>query len=514
MTASSDEKFGTFNNSKRHFLGGLAGAAATSVLPVWRRAEAATMYDIIVVGAGTAGMPTAIFAAERGAKVLVIDKAPITGGTLDRSTGQIAGSGTVFQKAKGIVDSADAHYADNMRINNGTADPVLTRMFVDHAGDTINWLAANGYTVRDGHPVLGGGHEDFTTPRYQWGMEGGKTIYKVMEPLFTAAVKKGNVTLALSTGAVDLIQDGKGAVVGVTCEDDAGRKQDFMGRNVVITAGGCGANPRMFQDLHGTALTTQIAYPYNVGQSILLGLSAGGYVRGGDLYNPLFGTVLADDNFPSEQASGFMSNPERRPPWEIYVNSHGERFMREDDPSVDRREHALARQPGMRMWVVFDQEMLSKAPTSFMPRWKKEKFMDAFGSHPMFAKADSLHALGVKAGVDPQGLAASVASFNAAIASGTTDPKGRAHRPVPLAKGPFYAVRMTGWTVITFAGLAVDGTLRVIRSDGSPIPNLFAAGEAIGGGATSGNAYTNGAMVTPALTFGRLLGQKMLRWKA
>ena len=73
---------------------------------------------------------------------------------------------------------------------------------------------------------------------------------------------------------------------------------------------------------------------------------------------------------------------------------------------------------------------------------------------------------------------------------------------------------MTGWTVITFAGLAVDGTLRVIRSDGSPIPNLFAAGEAIGGGATSGNAYTNGAMVTPALTFGRLLGQKMLKWKA
>ena len=513
MSDSNTHQASGFIISKRNLITGIAGAAAASVLPTWRKADAATTYDIIVIGAGTAGMPTAIFAAERGAKVLVIDKAPITGGTLDRSTGQISGSGTVFQKAKGIVDNPDAHYADNMRINNGTSDPVLTRLFVDNAGETINWLATNGYTVRDGHPVAGGGHESFTTPRYQWGMEGGKTIYKTMEPLFTAAVKKGNVTLALNTAAVDLIQDAKGAVLGVTCEDDAGQKQDFMGRNIVITAGGCGANPRMFQDLHGTALTTQIAYPYNVGQGILLGLGAGGYVRGGDLYNPLFGTLLSDDNFPAEQNAPFTSDPERRKPWEIYVNSRGERFIREDEPSVDRREHALSRQPGMRMWVIADQEMIEKAPM-FLGRWNKEQFIEAFGTHPMFAKAETIEALGVKAGVDPHGLSLTVAAYNAAIASGTMDPKGRVHRPVQLAKGPFYAVRLTGWTVITFAGIAVDGALRVIRSDGTPIPNLYAAGEAIGAGATSGNAYTNGAMVTPALTFGRLLGQKMLKWKA
>jgi len=497
---------------KRKLLQGLVGAAALSVLPSWRKAEAATTYDIIVIGAGTAGMPTAIFAAQRGAKVLVIDKAPVTGGTLDRSTGQIAASGTVFQKAKGIVDSADAHYDDNMRINNYTADPVLTRLFVDNAGDTLNWLAANGFTVRDGHPVLGGGHEPFTTARYQWGEEGGKSIYKVMEPLFTAAVQKGNITLTLNTAAVDLIQDAKGAVLGVTCEDDAGVKQDFMGRNVVITAGGCASNPRMFAELHNTPLTTQIAYPYSQGQGILLGLGAGGTVRGGQHYTPLFGTLLADDNFPSEPQGSFRNDPERRPPWELYVNSHGRRFMREDEPSVDRREHALGRQPGMRMWVVADQEMIDKAPP-FMS-WKTDKFMEAFDSHPMFAKADTLEALGVKAGVDPRGLSETATAYNAALASGSTDPWGRKHRPLPLSKGPFYAVRFTGWTVISFAGLAIDGALRVTRADGTPIPNLYAAGEVIGGGATSGNAYTNGAMVTPSLTFGRLLGQKMLKVKA
>jgi fumarate reductase flavoprotein subunit len=317
----------------------------------------------------------------------------------------------------------------------------------------------------------------------------------------------------LNTGAVDLIQDAKGAVLGVTCEDDAGKKQDFMGRNVVITAGGCGANPRMYYDLHNTALTTQIMYPYNVGQSILLGLGAGGYVRGGEKYDPLFGTMLSDDNFPAEQTVPFLSDPERRPPWEIYVNAHGRRFVREDDSSVDRREKALAKQPGHRLWVISDQEMIDKAPL-YVGRWKKDQFLEGFGSHPMMTKADTLEELGVKAGVDPRGLMQTAATYNNAITSGAMDPLGRVHRPAQLAKGPFYAVRMTGWTVITFAGLAVDGQLRVIRADGTPVPNLYAAGEAIGGGATSGNAYTNGAMVTPALTFGRLLGQKMLKLKA
>ena len=83
-----------------------------------------------------------------------------------------------------------------------------------------------------------------------------------------------------------------------------------------------------------------------------------------------------------------------------------------------------------------------------------------------------------------------------------------------IDKGPFYAVRLQSWTVITFAGLAVDGRLRVTRkADGQPVPNLYAVGEIIGAGATSGGAYTNGMMVTPALTFGRLLGTQILPLK-
>jgi predicted oxidoreductase len=165
------------------------------------------------------------------------------------------------------------------------------------------------------------------------------------------------------------------------------------------------------------------------------------------------------------------------------------------------------------MWVIADQHMIDRAPP-LMPRKKPEEFMAEFNAHPMFHRAATLEELAVKAGINPAGLMASVNAYNGALSEGATDPLGRLHRPAPLEKGPFYAIALTGWTVVSFAGLAIDGRLRVVRLDGTPIPNLYAAGEVIGAAATSGWAYTNGALVTPALTFGRLLGQKMLKFSA
>jgi fumarate reductase flavoprotein subunit len=188
--------------------------------------------------------------------------------------------------------------------------------------------------------------------------------------------------------------------------------------------------------------------------------------------------------------------------------------MREDHPSVDYREQALTRQPGQRMWVLADQEMMVKAPP-LVSGWTKDKIMKTFdGGHPMFAKADNLDILAAKAGINPVGLAASVATYNRTIAEGATDQFGRQHRPVQVSKQPFYAVRVTAFSLLSFAGLAVDGKLRVVRSDGTPVTNLYAAGEVIGAGATSGSSFCSGSMVTPAITFGRLLGQRMLNFSA
>jgi len=499
--------------SRRIFVGGSAGLVG-SVLPTWRRAEAATdTYDLIVVGGGTAGMPAAIFAADRGAKVLVIEKSPVIGGTLDRSMGQMSAAGTVFQKEKGIVDTPDEHYADNMRINANTSDPMVTRMFVDNAGESINWLAANGFKVLDNHPVTGAGHEYFLKPRYQWGKDGGRTILATMKPLFDKHEQAGKIKLMLNTGAVDLVVDKTGAVVGVTAEDTSGKLTDYMGKNVLLASGGCASNPRMYADLHKTQLTAAIAYPFSQGMGFTLGQSVGGWLRGGEHYIGSMASLLADDNYPTTVAGSFEHHPEIRAPWEIYVNALGQRFMKEDHPSIDYRERGVLHQPGERMWVLGTQESIEKAPLWF-PRWTKEKFMESFDGHPMFTKAESLNALAVKAGIDAANLAGTVKAYNTAIAEGLPDAFGRQSRPIQLSKGPFFAVRLTSTQVKSFAGLAIDGKLRVIRRDGSPIPNLFAAGEVIGGGVTGGRAYTNGSMVTPALTFGRLVGQRMMKFNA
>ena len=99
--------------------------------------------------------------------------------------------------------------------------------------------------------------------------------------------------------------------------------------------------------------------------------------------------------------------------------------------------------------------------------------------------------------------------YNRAQAGGR-DSLGREHLPLPIAKPPFYAIRMQGYYLLDTAGLAVDPRLRVIMRDRTPIPNLYAAGELIGMAALQGRSYCGGMSVTPALAFGRLLGESIL----
>ncbi len=509
MDSQADEKSSSSWRASRRKV--LVGAAFASVAPLWRRAESATTkYDIVVVGGGAAGMMLAIFAAARNARILVIEKSPVAGGTLPMSGGQIAAAGTVFQQAIGVADTPDLHYLDNMRISHGVADPALTRLFVDNAGAMTNWLAAKGYKLRANQPTAETGHEAFSLPRYHGSLESGKGIFKIIGPIFDALVAEGKVTLRLDTAAVDLLQDRDGAVLGVLTEDGKGERQEAFGRNIVLTSGGCAGNPAMFQDLHNVPLYAQWGYAYCQGMGITLGEAAGGFLWGHGKYLPQFGTILASDNIPSPSVGGLALNPSARPPWEIYANAEGKRFVREDEPNNALREVALREQTANRFWVIFDQTAMDGAPP-LMPGWPDEKYRGAFNTQPMFASGLSLRELAVRSGIEPANLADSIAAYNTAIASGAPDPWGRVSRPAQIAKPPFYAIRMQGWTPVSTVGLAVDGNLRVMTKTGAPIPNLYAAGEVIGAGATCGDAFVGGAILTPALTFGRLLGERMLR---
>lgn len=496
---------------RRSLLKGAGAATLLTALP-WslRQAFAEEPFDLIVIGGGTAGIPAAIFAADRGGQVVIIEKAPKVGGTLYLSGGMIAAANTVFQKAKGIEDSPDAHYEDIMRINNHTSDPVLTRLWADHGGPTINWLAENGFTIGDGQPVTGTMYDPYLIPRYQWGPANGVSIFNVMEPLLTQRVKDGRVTVLTGAGAVDLIRDGRGAVTGVVTEDSDGKRSDIRGRNVVISSGGCAANPTMFENLHGVPLYSRVAYPFSQGAGLSLGLGAGGYLRGAENYVSYFGSIAADNQIPSTLVASMSIDPKTRAAWEVFVNARGERFVQEDHPSVNSRDRTMDLQPGHRFWAIFDQQILDQAPP-LIPAWSREKFLEAFNKHPMFTRAASLGELGVVTGIDPAGVEKSIHDYNLAIEKRKPDAFNRSQRPLPVSSPPFYAIRSQAWTLKSYAGLAVNQDLQVITKEGEPVGNLYAAGEVLGA-ATSGRSHTSGGSVTPALTFGRLLGQKIIRF--
>ncbi len=490
-----------------------AGAAVLlSTLP-WslRYAWGQQTFELIVIGGGTAGLPAAISAAERGARVLVIEKASLLGGTLYMSHGEMAAANTVFQSARGIEDSADAFYDDVMRINQGTSDPVLTRLWADHGGEAINWLAKNGFQIASDLPVKGKSFDFYTTPRYLWGPQQGVSILNVIEPLLAAHVEAGRITIITGAAVVDLVRDQNGAVTGVVTQDDDGIRSDFRALNVIIASGGCASNPAVFEATHGVPLYGQFANPFSQGDGLYLGLGAGGYLRGAENYISVFGSIASDDRIPSPLLASMVTAPEVRSPWEIYVNAYGHRFVQEDHPSLAHRARALDIQPGHRFWVIFDQSILEQAPP-LIANWPRDRFLESFNQHPMFARAATLSELGVVTGVQPANLKQSVAEFNGSLRKQQPDPHNRLYRPLPIIRPPFYAVRSQGWTLKSFAGLAVNKDLQMITSEGDPIANLYAAGEVLGGGSTGGKAYTNGSNVTPAVTFGRLLGSRILEF--
>lgn len=464
--------------------------------------------DLLIVGAGTAGLPSAIEAARQGLRVTVVEQADQVGGTLWRSWAQLSAAGTALQRSRGIDDTPDLHFDDVMRISKNTADPALVRLAVDHAPETVDWLMSAGFEMDPAAPAILYFHEPYRLPRTYWGVRGGLSVLEVLIPRFERACADGSVTLMPNTTVTALRADGANRVAGVTVFGPDGIRADLDADAVLLTSGGYSGNAELFPQLTRGAPLVGPGAPTSTGTGMLAALDLGARIRGDDLFLPTYGGVLLPDS-PSRTVpldDYPQLTPQSRQPWEIHVNERGERFAAEDSDSVDVRENALLAQPGLRFWVVYDDAVRQKAPALF-PTWADEDLAEAFATHPSFATADTLGELAERAGIDPAGLRRSVEEYNAAVESGV-DSLGRGHLPLPIEKAPFYAVRNHGSTLKSPAGLVVDDGLRVLGGAG-PVENLYAAGEVLGGSALSGRSFVSGMSVTPALSFGRLLGRRI-----
>lgn len=464
--------------------------------------------DLLIVGAGTAGLPAAIETARAGLRVTVVEQAEQVGGTLWRSWAQLSAGGTALQRTRGIDDNPDLHFADVMRISKNSADPTLVRLAVDHAPATVDWLMSAGFDMDPAAPAILYFHEPYTLPRTYWGRRGGMSVLEVLVPRFERACEAGAVTVLLNTTMTALRADGAGRVAGVTVFGKDGVRADLDAAHVLLTSGGYAGNAELFPTLTGGAPLVGPGAPTSTGTGLMAALDLGASTRGGELFLPTYGGVLLPDS-PSRTVpldDYPQLTPQSRQPWEIHVNARGERFVAEDADSVDVRENALLDQPDLTFWVVYDDVVRQKAP-ALLPTWGEADLFESFAAHPSFTTADTLEELAKKAGLDAAGLARTVEEYNAAVESGQ-DPLGRRHLPMPIERAPFYAVRNHGTTLKSPAGLVVDEHLRVVGAAG-PIENLYAAGEVLGGSTLSGKSFVSGMSVTPALSFGRLLGRRI-----
>ena len=146
-----------------------------------------------------------------------------------------------------------------------------------------------------------------------------------------------------------------------------------------------------------------------------------------------------------------------------------------------------------------------------IPHWSSDGILSEAQKSKMFVWAMELDSLAFKAGLNPLKLNNMVEIYNAHLTSKLEDPFGRKFRPAAIRKQRFYPIQMQGWTLVSFAGLAMSERLEVIDIADHGVPNLSALGEVIGAGATSGKSYVNGMLVTPAITFGRVLGSSLFQ---
>jgi len=477
-------------------------------------------YDVIVVGAGTAGIPCAAAVAARGGRVLLVEQNEDVGGTLHLSAGQMSAAGTQLQRDRGIEDDPSLHFSDAMRISKNTADPELVNLAVNLAPDVIDWLMVEGFAMHPDCPQIFYGHEAYTVARTYWGVNGGISILEVLRRVLTRQLRRGKLELRINTSMVGLVQEARySPVTGIKVRGADGQEETVTAKNIVLTTGGYAGNPRLFSRLTEGHQLFSAGMPTSTGTGILLGSAAGGTIRNGDKFLPSFAGISIDGQPRRVDFYRMPSlTPQVRPPWEIFVNLHGRRFVAEDHPSVDERENRLLEQPEMSFWIVFDDNIFKNAPPLLDAGggiagadWTPEAVAEAFASHPSFKTADTLEGLADACGMRANALAKTVADYNKAVTAGK-DTFGRSHFPAKIEKGPFRAIKAHGTVLKTPAGLTVNTKLQVLNRNGEVVPNLYAAGEALGGGTLSGRSFVGGMSVTPSLAFGRYLGSNLLTW--
>jgi len=472
-------------------------------------------YDILIVGAGTAGMSCAITAAQRGLKVGVVEKSDHVGGAMHWSGGHMSAGGTRLQKEKGIDDSVEKHLADIYRINDKSGDLDLVEMAVNEAPKTIEWLDELGMEWAPECPRIIYGHVAYDTARTIYGSEKAMSIYKVLLPQWTEQVAEGNIECHFENTFIGLDKSDD-RFDTVVCNTDTGQR-DYKGKNIVITSGGYGSNPAYFQQKHKDIPLVSSCYPTATADGHVILEKEGGQFRFGEFHLPSLGGMEEEEGsgrVDFNKAWAMVLTSIYRQPRDIYVNAHGKRFIKEDEISPEKRELASMQQPNWCFWIIFDEKALNSLDENgnhnpIVIGWTVEEMKAEAAKENAFCMADSIEALANKTGLPKGNLLDTISSYNQMIETKSDPEFGRTYLEDPIKTAPFYALKVHASVLVTFGGIKVNRELQVLDADNKPMPGMYAAGEILGLGATSGSSFCSGMAITPALGFGRILGRNL-----
>ncbi|MFQ8645535.1 MAG: flavocytochrome c [Faecalibacterium prausnitzii] len=482
--------------------------------------------DVVVVGAGGAGMTAAITAAAEGKSVVVLESQSMVGGNSVRATGGMNAAKTVYQDENEFGESAGVEktlktaaekYADNETITalaktvseqwaayqanptgyfdsvelmeldtmiggKGINDPELVETLCANSADAIDWLDEHGITL---HNVSSFGGASVKRIHRPVNAEG-KTVSvgSYMIPLLQENCEKAGVKMMLDTTATEILTDANGAAVGVKATGASGETVTVNAKAVVLATGGFGANLDMVvkykPELKGFMTTNA---PGIQGQGIEMAQAIGAATVDMDQIQ-IHPTVEAN--------TAALITEGLRGDGAILINEEGKRFI-DEVGTRDVVSAAEIAQTGSYSWLVVDQAMADAS--SVIQGYIKKGYTVTGATYEELGKA---------MGVDAAAFAETMEKWNGYVEAKNDPDFGRTSFANKLDTAPYYAIKVTAGVHHTMGGLKINANTEVLNEKGEVIPGLFAAGEVTGG--VHGANRLGGNAVADFTVFGRIAG--------
>ena len=490
--------------------------------------------DVVVVGAGGAGMTAAITAAGEGKSVVILESQSMVGGNSVRATGGMNAGKTVYQDENEFGESAGVEktlktaaekYADNETITalaktvseqwaayqanptgyfdsvelmeldtmiggKGINDPELVETLCENSADAIDWLDEHGITL---HNVSSFGGASVKRIHRPVNAEG-KTVSvgSYMIPLLQENCEKAGVKMMLDTTATEILTDANGAAVGVKATGASGETVTVNAKAVVLATGGFGANLDMVvkykPELKGFMTTNA---PGIQGQGIEMAQAIGAATVDMDQIQ-IHPTVEAN--------TAALITEGLRGDGAILINEEGQRFI-DEVGTRDVVSAAEIAQTGSYSWLVVDQAMADAS--SVIQGYIKKGYTVTGATYEELGKA---------MGVDAAAFAETMEKWNGYVEAKNDPDFGRTSFANPLNTAPYYAVKVTAGVHHTMGGLKINANTEVLNEKGEVIPGLFAAGEVTGG--VHGANRLGGNAVADFTVFGRIAGAAASKYAA